>query len=549
MKNIMNRRNPVRYDPLYRVIDETDEMRFIEGTFKELFDNLKGINNLGIIPEVLEMAKYSKYEHHSGVMYQINSLLECVDKEMIPERYRLPLKLSALLLHVGHLPFTYSTERSLLVAANLSDKVKDAIEKKIQKVLKESGFKAKKKKKHFEALFSLKKYKVIYKYFSAYEVIDNWGKLKNKYSLIDIKKRVIINNMIDYEDSDGYNFLLLVDKADFVQRDALYFGTARIDISPKHLYGRSLVKLESEFSVDEKNLIESNLRYLKGRFYEDYEVRWFTRLYEKIVASLIISNNFKLDWLKEFNDLEFKELITENITPQNRKAGLPPTWTERAMALFKRKIQFSLIFNLSEISFENQSGIDLEYKLLQKDPSKRGVLSYPFDKGILLDIDYNEETKYPIYSDSQSFSVGVFQDTSNKKFIELLKIVKQLSYYCSISHVDNIRKGLCRQFSWTGSARIDNDAVIEVIAKVIQNIEKSPQEKGKFMENFFTNILEIKTFDELWHNFENSFIWLGEIKQLRKAKYLFDSYKLLVKGILNGNVALVTTAYYKANNK
>ena len=59
----MNEKNSFHYDPLYRVIDVTEEMRFIEGSFKKHYDRLKGISNLGIIPQLLGMAKYSKYEH------------------------------------------------------------------------------------------------------------------------------------------------------------------------------------------------------------------------------------------------------------------------------------------------------------------------------------------------------------------------------------------------------------------------------------------------------------------------------------------------------
>ncbi|MEN4006869.1 MAG: hypothetical protein PQ964_05905, partial [Methanobacteriaceae archaeon] len=163
----MNETNRIRYDPLYRAIDETDEMRFVEGKFKYLFDRLKRINNLGIIPEVLEMAKHSKYEHHSGTMYQINSLLGNVNENTIPKKYKLPLRLPAIFLHVGHLPFTYSTERSLLLASNLDDEVKKTVEKRIQKVLKESNFNNEKKKKHLKNLFTLNKEVIPKVYFNG----------------------------------------------------------------------------------------------------------------------------------------------------------------------------------------------------------------------------------------------------------------------------------------------------------------------------------------------------------------------------------------------
>jgi len=128
----MSEKRDFRYDPLYRVVDVTEEISFIEGNFKGLFDRLKGINNLGIIPEVLEMAKYPKYEHHLGTVYQINCLLD-MNKGIIPDKYYLPLKLSALFLHSGHLPFTCSTERALLLASGLGT---DDIDNKAKNMLK-----------------------------------------------------------------------------------------------------------------------------------------------------------------------------------------------------------------------------------------------------------------------------------------------------------------------------------------------------------------------------------------------------------------------------
>jgi HD superfamily phosphohydrolase len=151
---IMNEKRDFRYDPLYRVMDVTEEIQFIEGNFKKIFDRLKGINNLGIIPEILEMAKYPKYEHHLGTVYQINCLLE-MNKDTIPDKYHLPLKLSGLFLHSGHLPFTYSTERALLLACNsgtnsIDNEAKNYVEKKIKKTLPIAGFDNEKQKEHLE---------------------------------------------------------------------------------------------------------------------------------------------------------------------------------------------------------------------------------------------------------------------------------------------------------------------------------------------------------------------------------------------------------------
>lgn len=531
----MNGKRDFRYDPLYRVMKLTDEIRFIEGNFKSLFDRLKGINNLGIIPEILEMARYSKYEHHIGTLYQIKCLLDCVDKSLIPEKYHQPLILSALFLHVGHLPFTYSTERALLLASNLEkdsrNKAKKYIKKRVEKVLKQANFDDEEQKKHLEKLFSLENYKSLYRYFSCWIFLEKWKKIQEKYELKDDAKETIIRNLIDFE-NDGYKYLELADKADFVQRDALYFGTVKLDISPEHLYGKRL-EAETEnrfFSIDEEKLIESNLDYLSERFYDSDRIRWRTRLYEKIVASLILSKNFKMEWLDKFDDSQFKRLITENMTPDNTSANLPRSWIKKAKDLFGDNINFSLVFKLSDIPFEKQKNvIDIEYELLRKDESMRGLLAYPFKTGVLLDIDYSRKPKYPHYPNYKLFSINVFQNDSQIKFIELLKIIEKLSYYCSITHIENIRKGICKQFSWTKSVRFENRNVINVISKAIGNIEKSEKyNRGRFLAEFVKAISSIKKFDKLWYNFENRYLlWLGE--------YITEEYEGEIKelNILN----------------
>ena len=221
----MNTIQKFRYDPLYRVIDETEEMNVVEGNFKRLFDRLKKINNLGILPEIFKMAKYSKYEHGLGTIYQINSLLEIVDDNTIPEKYKRPLKLSSLFLHLGHLPFTYSTERSLLLASNLGkrnkdNKIKKHVTKKLKKVSETANYKFD-EEEIYKNIFSLKHYKILYKYFSALLLIEKWSTLKSKFDgLNDKSLEYTIKDIVDIE-CDGYRFLDIADKVDYVQRDAL----------------------------------------------------------------------------------------------------------------------------------------------------------------------------------------------------------------------------------------------------------------------------------------------------------------------------------------
>jgi len=539
-----------RYDPLYRVIDETGELRNVEGSFKCLFDRLKRINNLGIIPEVFEMARYPKYEHGIGTFYQINSLLEVTPKNIIPDEYRKPLILAALFLHLGHFPYTYSTERALLLASNLGDrgkenKVKKYVKSKIEKVLNKMDFESEKKENILNNIFSLREYGLLHRYFSAEILMEKWNNLKNKINKLSEKDlKVIIGDLIDKK-NNGYIYLNLADKADFVQRDALYFGTVRIDISPKHLYG-GISKHNPSYSVSEEKLIEYSLNYLTERFYDNPSIVWFSRLYEKIVASLIISKKFKVEWLEKYNDAQFKRLICDGLDKNNKKSRLPSTWLKRAQDLFEKGITFDLLFELKDVFFQKEKDvIDIEYELIGKRESTKGLLIYPFDTGILLSIDYLDSDRVifkDIEPNYQAFSIRVFQNKSDRSLDKLLNVIRNLSHYLSFSHVNDVRKGLANLLSWTKKVRFSNESVIHSISEILQSLESNEYNKGDFIGKYLKSISNIATFNELWYNFESKYVWKELI-----ASYLKHSredigkkvYEIFTKGILSLPVQLL----------
>ena len=540
------KKNTFRFDPLYRVIDETSEIRIVEGKFKKQFDRIKRINNLGIIPEVFEMAKYPKYEHGLGTIHQIKNLLELAN---IPEKYKKPLKLSALFLHIGHLAFTYSTEKSVLLACNLGDRKKNNIIKKyvlkrVQKSLNllELGTNDSEKNN----LFSLRSYNKLYKFFSSHILITKYKNLNNtKCSISKEELKIIVDNMIN-EESDGYKLLILADRADFVQRDALYFGTVRIDISPKHLY-RDLSSYNPNFSVNEKKLIEYNFLYLNERFYSNEEVECFSSLYTKILASLLICKNFNYSWLEKYTDVQFKRLICDGYDNNNKSVNLPRSWTKKAKDLFDGKLYFKCIFNLHNICFsKNLDAIDIEYELIRKKQSKRGLLSYPFEKGILLAINYTYKSKYPVLENYISYSIKIFHNSSTSSFGELLLVIKNLSKNLSYKNVSNIQNGLAKQLSWTEENRISNEGVISALSRIVIKL----QEENNFVEKFLNSLSGIKSFKELWLDFENQYVWKYYILQYLKShknEYTDSSvFTHFIKGFLSLPVKLLQ---YEAINK
>ena len=532
-----------RYDPLYRVIDVTPEMRTIEGHLRVQFDRLKSINNLGIIPEVVEMAKYNKYEHSFGTIHQINSLLHIDTK--IPHKYHQPLKIAAKFLHLGHLPFTYSTERAIVISCYISEKanssfVKDYLSTRIQNFGRVIDLQPGRIDTFKKDIISLRELNLLYKVISANILLDNWRRLYKKFDpkLDGATKKTIIANLVDF-DSDGYRFLQLADQVDYVQRDALYFGAIRLDISPKHLYDG--ISQNTLLNSEEVELLEANLGYLVKKFYKRSDVIVFSRLYEKIVAALVASEKFKLERLLEYDDDSFRWLITEYKDRSNNSANLPQGWISRVKKLFKKEYDFKEIFTLPSVDFPaNKSILDIEFELVNKNNDTKELLEYPFETGVVLSVDYS--SGYDPDLGNQGITISAFQDSTQTDLTELLFILKKLSPYISLTNVQIIKERLCELLSWTGCCRINNNIVLESIAKAIQKIEEEGQ--GIFTKDYVLNLSKREDFNMLWNDFNLSF-WRKTILEDLECAIKnpdFDrlgAYENIIEGIFSLPIDLI----------
>ena len=454
-----------RYDPLYKALDSTEEVDFVEKRLYRQFDRLKSIDNLGILPLVFKTAHYSKYEHALGTTHQIINLLEVAEKSTKSMSvHKQALMISALFLHLGHCPFTYSTERALLLASardqSKENQARNYITNKVRIALRSNENKNKKRALQIiDALLEQQDHKLLYKCFSAALLAKNYGILNrefNDFSEKELEKAIL--NLVDKK-SAGYKYLELADTADFVQRDALHFGAARLDISPKHLFSRfsncrpptNTEKKLMDYDTYEGKLLKVGLDYLDKRFYKTSKVVCFSILYEKIVAFLISHKSFDLTWLEDLNDDEFKQRI---VGPRNKSKGLalPKPWVERARDLFDNRFQFEGIFAVNEVGFPKATAMDVESELAEAKKGAKGFLSYPFDRGILLVVQISHTD--PQLEGIHKYSITLFQDESKKNLLPLLKVVQNLSPYVTFNQVQQIREGLATQVSWSQKGQI-----------------------------------------------------------------------------------------------
>lgn len=507
----MGNNDSIVYDPLYRVVEDVGPFESIEGRYKRLFDILKSIDNLGVIPRVFEMARYPKYEHTIGVIHQVSKLLSMADKETIPDRYRQALKLSSIFVHIGHTPFTFTTERALLLAANMGNRgkkndIEDYISEKVSRALSEIQLDKKDIDNRIKNVMEMREPKKLYRFFSSCGVLNRKRDLLDNNHIEEGRIKTVIENLI-YKESDGYTYLNLASKADYVQRDALYLGTAKIDIPPENLY-QGISKYDPKFGLSEERLIEVNLNYLSDRFYENKETVWFSRLLEKVISSISLSENFKSEYIEKYDDSDFERLITSNRDKNNEHANLPESWCERAHKILNDDFEFNQVFHIggdsNYVPF-NGDVVDFEYELINKRQSIRGLLKYPFENGTLISLEYAKDNNYN-YED-QSFDVRLFKDKNSTKFEPISEIVSNVIPYVGFSGVSEIRKGISELLSKTGYVSFDNMyglsmPVVRAISNEIEQMEESD------VSGLLHSLPSYSTYSQIWTVWENR-IWLN----------------------------------------
>lgn len=548
MKSNEKTRRKNRYDPLYRVIDETKEMQLIESTFFEKFDRLKKINNLGIIPEVFEMAKYSKYEHTYGTIYQVNNLIE-IAENVIDQKYQNPLIIAAHFIHIGHCPFTFSTERGVLIACFIGKKtgnlaIQKFVDDKIESAYKTIG----KTKENLEpikkTLYSLTDFKQLYRIFSMAFIVKNWKRINSKaftnaLSSDDLKN---ITHDLLTKNNDGYKYLDLCDRVDYVQRDALYFGAVKIDVSPKHIYRKSS-RYHPIAASDETKLIDANLEYLSNVYYRHKSVIYFTALYEKIIAALILEKNFKLEYLEELNDESFKRLICQN-KMENGQVKLSKIWCKRADDLFNKRIKFHFVFFIEEVQFsEDKSIIEIEEQLITQNGEFNELLEYPFRNLVLLSMDHSKR-QMTFSPNMRLFDFHFFINNDARDLTELLKIINRLSSKISVKNHEKISRGIGNLMSPTGKCRINNKPVNTEVAKQILLFERENNCQWETLKSFLDTLFGLEEFEEIRSDvaiyiMKNLYLRYSEENLELSDERIIDIYAEIVRTIFTLSIEIL----------
>ena len=510
-----------KYDPLYGVLDEPVEVSFFETNFEKQLDRLKGISNLGIIPEIFKRAKYSKYEHALGTTQQVISLLDVLERKAQTDGrdnllagHRRSLLLASLFLHLGHFPFTYSTERAFLLAGTWTgskgdNRAKSYITRIVSMALDHTIDDKSKRSSELitilAELCSLRGCREFYKYLGINLLIRERQLLSEEFDGFDSEElKEVAKSLIDQQ-NHGYKYLMLADMVDFVQRDALYLGAVRLEISAEHLYGQyspDRRMIESvprliDAEIYEGRLLRAGESYLSDVLYKRDKIAWFTNLYEKIIAFLINHPSFEFSWLEELNDAEFKNIIIGNFDKTHRSPFLHNRWANRAKKLFDGNYNFEKVFSISQLDYDKDKDIvDLECRLIGVSKGSPAYFSYPFNRGVLLLTHYapNESGIFPGFA---KFSLELFQERSRKRLFPLLDVAKRIIPLIEPSGVDELRQGIGDYVSWSGKMEFSNSEIEEKLGEALGRLNDETKNSGEFTDAFFQYLGGLTSFQPI----------------------------------------------------
>lgn len=490
----MSRRN----DPLYRVIDLPPLVDKIDGRLYSLVDRLTRISSLGLVAWLHRMAQYPKSEHRYGTVYQVARMMDAPWFKGRKKEHGDAMLLAACFLHVGHFAFTYAAERAFLRACRQKDEVKAFLYKVVRKVTNETP-ELRSAEDYVEEFTNLIHAERLYRWFSAYRLLDNKPGVASALQEVETDKNdyeaictEAVQNLVN-EESIGWKYLDYANRADYVQRDALYFGTARLDISHRHLYQRDF--LNPPLATDEWSLVDQSLSYLRTHIYETTELRGQIALFERLLAHLMCMQNVEATWLLDWDDGHLRGLLEEGRA--HGKQVIYAEAADRSRTFMNRQTEMQRGLTLRSVSHPARGSAELEERLV--DRSGTGLFRYPYDDGFVIDAKpVTPQTLLP--AGWSQFDVDFYLSQGEVAGRKLFACLHKTLPYSDLTYWLEAQEALGRILTGVEVCHIANGPVIEAVEKALRALW---QRKRSAFDNLW-NLLELKTlYRDLWANFEN----------------------------------------------
>ncbi len=404
-------------DPLYNYIEldkATTDIVNKESIIKEL-ERIEDINHLGVVQKIYTLSKHSKFEHGLGVYYLTcmaeNIIKPQINKATIQSK---SLKLAAILHGIGHLPYTYSTERAICALNDQNEPIKSEIRKITSHVcecLDISG----KKKSDLMRFLSQGEYRELHRWFEAYKVLNNK----------DIPNREVVARYIVDANNSGYQLLRFLDRIDYVIRDAHYINlfSLKINLIP-FIKGIKISKKGGIDAPSDINVLGSYYQLLGEKVYRNPKVIGVENIFFRMIIDSIREKGVTIEKLLELTDSEFlNDYLGEY------KFGSEFLSIKDIVAMVKNEQIINVCSNIT-ISSPTSDPITLEKRIVHK--LGNNIFEYPKDEEYFVDIEkISPDSLNPNpFKEEGIFDINVFWNKNNGNPKNVMRSMAEIQTMC-----------------------------------------------------------------------------------------------------------------------
>ncbi len=497
-----------RNDPLYRVIELPPIVNKVDGKFNELTNRLDKMNSLGLVAFLHQAARYPKAEHRYGLIHQVKTMLDSPWFEKRRKEHGDAMLLSACFLHLGHMPFTVSSERAFLLACRQDEDVRNLLTSIIDTVYPKADMSEAAARNIERDFLCLNRPHRLYRWISAYRMLKNESKTNSILDSVDTLKddnseimQEAVRNLVD-SNYIGYDYLKWANRADYIQRDGLYFGTVRLDISAKHLYKRDF--LNPIRPTDEWALLAQNRTYLVNHIYEPPRLKGEIASYEHMLAHFMSMQNFDAGWMLEWSDLELKDFL-ETGKYENERIIYAKA-AQRGEQFLKQQSMLDRGLTVYGISHSSDGPAGLEDSFVEH--TGTGLFRYPFEDGFAIRPEISGDQEL-VHDDKMRFDVGFYVADDKLNGHRFFSTLNQALMYSEIRHQQKTQRALGALLTHEERCEISNESIQRCISEGLKEIwHRDPRNFRELWDMFE----KAKLWECLWNNFAN-FWQLMEVRQ------------------------------------
>jgi len=456
----------------YIVIEDNIAKIFATTSLGKELNRLKRIQQLGLIARRFPLARHTKYEHNLGVFYLVDKMLSCANVSSSANIRDSSLKIAALVHGIGHLPFSFATEKALLLAASVDLKTNEEIKEKINFVGNIICGKCKVKNRCFEKIILEKDVFHLFKWFSAYKVFQARQELETTFSSM---ASFNINEVCKYlvcKQNIGYKILYNLDRFDCIIRDLFYIGTINVSVNLEYYLKNINIGSDKKLTLPQEwKGIASLENYLEDNIYNNSQVNAYCGIFVKIVAQNIVDGKISLSNLFKTDD----RLLLLKMKKNNKRVRLEKN--RYSLGGFLKSIdenEFKQVYSKS--FYQEEDTMDIERRCIGC--RTINLFKYPKDLGFFATIaELREEIKSSQFWDEPNTKFIIFFNFKKGNLKKCLEAIAKFEKSGNLPTESDNRQISEFIFGEENFEKIDYERYKDLITPIISNAIKIDNNK------------------------------------------------------------------------